>query len=264
MKFLNKNYLYFVISIVISISLMVSYIQDKEKYNYIEGEALDSISPLTKLTSSGLYYFRKIADKSSNFFVDAEEVRAYKERNNLLECYFYLYKQLQAENQELKRLVNFHKNSSTKYLTSQVISRSNNALNQHIIIDSGLEQGIKKWEAAVFREQLVGRVVQVNKHTTKILLINDLKSHIPVIAIDSKTKFIASGQATEYLDCKYLSEPSGLKEGELVITSGDDTDLEPNIIVGTVFKHQGRFYVKPTINLNIIEFIQILQKKIDE
>ncbi len=76
--------------------------------------------------------------------------------------------------------------------------------------------------------------------------------------MNSRSKFIAGGRANNELSCNYLNDKK-LDEHELVITSGDNELIIPNIIIGTVFKRDNFFYVKPNIDFSQIEFVQILQ-----
>ena len=264
MKFFNRNHLSFIICLVITTLIIASYDKNQPIYSKIEAKILDFTAPVMNITSSGLYFMSNITKDIGSFFTSFQEHKKLKERNDFLESYFYLYKQTEAENKQLKNELKFANQLEHKYITAQVIARNNNALNQQITINAGTNQGLEKWQIVLANNQLIGRIVQSSQNTAKILLITDHISRIPVTAIDSRTKFIIAGAATNYLACKYLSEQHELKEGELVATNGDDPNIAAGIMIGSIFKEDGAFYVKPNIDFDKIEFVKILQLGKDE
>lgn len=260
MKSLNKNYIAFILCIMLSITIMINYDSEKPVFTRVEKGLLDLSAPVMKIASSSIYFFSNITD----FFITKEENTKLKARNDFLEYYFYLYKQTEAENNRLKEELSFSKALTYKYSTAQIIAKNNSSLSQQIIIDNGLKQGLKKGQLVLSKNQLIGRIIWLSENTAKILLITDAISRIPVTSIDSRIKFIAAGQATNYLICKYLMDQNLLKEGELVVTNGDSKSIVPGIIIGSIFKEEDKFYVKPNINLDKLEFVQILQMDQDE
>lgn len=259
MKFLSKNRLFFVSCLIIAVSILFSYSSHTSSYGYIEKKIIDFIAPIEKASSSALYSFSTFSNRVANFFVAFKENKQLKERNAFLEHYFYLYHQVEAENKQLRLELNFTKSLEHEYITAQVISRNNSAIRQQLTIGVGSKDGISKGQIALFHNQLVGRVVRLSENTATILLLSDQDSRIPVISINSKTKCIAAGLSTSYFSCKYLDDHAKLEEGELVVTSGDNTAIIAGIIVGSIFKKDNYFYIKPTIDFNKIEFIHIMQ-----
>lgn len=171
---------------------------------------------------------------------------------------------MEAENIRLKQELNFAEQLPDKSVSARIIGRSNNGLLQQIIVDAGSEAGLNKWQMVLANNQLIGRVVQVSKNYSKILLLTDLASRIPVMTVNSRTKFIAAGEMNKYLSCKYLNEHQQLQEVELVVTNGDDVEIPANIIVGAIIKQDNNFYIKPNLDFDQLEFVQILQTKQDE
>ncbi len=260
MKFFSKKYISFIVCVLITILIITNYNPQSQIYIKIEAKLLNLVAPIMEATSSGLYFLSNL----SNMFVNSEANKKLKEKNDLLEVYFYLYKQMEAENNQLKEALHFSKNITYKYVTAQVIGRSNNSFSQQIIIDGGIKQNLKKGQLVLAHNQLIGKVIQVSENVAKILLLTDQNARMPVIALNSKTKFIIAGLATNYLACKYLNEHPNLEVGELVATSSDNPAIAPGIIVGSVFQEANIFYIKPNIDFEKIEFVQILQIENDE
>lgn len=261
MKIVTKNNISFILCLILVITLISSYKKEHPIYDEIHSRILDFASPVLQETSSAFYSVRNFFNNITQLFVTFEENKTLKKRNEFLEYYFYLYKQAEEENQQLKEALNFTKSLPYKFISAQIIAKSNNYLHQEYIINAGKRDGIKKWQMVLSNNYLVGRIVSVSENTSNLLLITDYDSKIPVISLSSKLNFIASGIARNDLICDYLNSQA-LEESELVVTSYDNPQIIPNIIVGSVIKRENIFYIKPSIDLNKIEFVQVLQSSL--
>lgn len=255
MKRVSISKISFAVCFTISLLIVINYDRLDPFYNSVKSKILDFSEPALTAVSSGIYAFNRFTD---NFFNTLKDNKKLKIRNDFLEYYFYLYKQSKGENQELKRQLNYTQELHHKYTTGQVISRSNNYLHKEFIVNMGSNQGIKKGQMALTENNFIGRVIDTSNHTSNILLITDYESKVPAIGVNSRIKFIASGLDNGNLSCDYLNDKQ-LEDKELVITSGDNELILPNIIIGTVFKKEDNFYIKPHVNFDKIEFVQILQ-----
>ena len=258
MKITTRNKISFIVCLILSIWIITSYRQNHPLYSSIRSEILEFTAPAISTASSALYAVSNFTNNIGSLFTTFEDNKKLKERNDFLEYYFYIYKQIKEENKELRKELNFTNNLTHKYISAQIIAKSNNHLHQELLIDAGSKQGIKKWQMVLANNHLIGRVIEVRHNTASILLVTDHDSRIPAIGLNSKVKFIAAGRALNNLACNYLND-NQLEEGELVITSYDNPSILPNIIIGSVLKKDDIFYIKPSINLNQLEFVQILQ-----
>ena len=227
---------------------------DKEKIANLSNDLV----PIESLNSSIFFSLNDCLDYLGSFFIGAEKKRELIRENADLKQYLFLYKQSEEDNKQLREELNFVENIKPNYISADVIARNNNALHQKIVINAGAKQGIKKWQLAVFRFQLVGRVIEVNQDSAVILLLNDVSSRIPVISINSKNIFLAAGESTNNLSCKYLNQQAVVDEGELVKTYANDLDIKPGIIVGTIYKDKNNCYIKPTTDFNKLQFVHII------
>lgn len=258
MKRIHISKISFSILFTISLLLVINHERIDPFYNSIKYKTLDIIEPLLSSTSSTIYSFSDFSDGFLNLINIRKDNQKLKIRNDFLEYYFHLYKQTKGENQELRRQLNFTQDLYYKYTTGQIISRNNNYLHKELIVNIGSNQGIEEGQMVLANNSLIGRVINTSNNTSNILLITDYQSKIPAIGVNSRNKFITSGLDHNTLSCNYLNEKQ-LEDKELVITSGDNELILPNIIIGTVFKKEDNFYIKPHVNFDKIEFVQILQ-----
>jgi rod shape-determining protein MreC len=103
---------------------------------------------------------------------------------------------------------------------------------------------------------LVGRLISVGSSTSRILLVTDFNSHIPIIAVSSNVRAIMSGRNTRDPVLNFLPRKAVLQEGEKVITSGDGGNMPLGLPVGVVaFDAQGDAYV--ALNDNIDQLMHV-------
>ena len=105
---------------------------------------------------------------------------------------------------------------------------------------------------------LVGRIVEVNFISSRILLLNDLNSKIPVMISPKGSQAILSGVGKKKPSLQYLPENFEFSDKEnLVFTSGKDGVLFPGIAVGKVFLDDEKISVKLFSDPNQIVFVSV-------
>ena len=102
-------------------------------------------------------------------------------------------------------------------------------------------------------------MVNVSFNSSRILLIIDINSMIPAYLTQSNWPAVIQGQNSQLLKIKFLSSEATLIEGESLETSGHGGRLPAGINIGNVVKtFSGKYYVKPSVDLNRITYISII------
>ena len=102
-------------------------------------------------------------------------------------------------------------------------------------------------------------MVNVSFNSSRILLIIDINSMIPAYLTQSNWPAVIQGQNSQLLKIKFLSSEATLIEGESLETSGHGSRLPAGINIGNVVKtFSGKYYVKPSVDLNRITYISII------
>ena len=138
-----------------------------------------------------------------------------------------------------------------------ILDKSSPYLNS-VIINKGSNSGIKLGMPVLSRGYLAGRIVEVNFTSSRILLLNDLNSRIPVVVSPKGSQAILSGLGKKNPSLQYLPENFELNEGEnLVFTSGKDGVLFPGIAVGQAVLIDGKIAVKLFSDPDQIIFVSV-------
>src|SRR5205807_3200695 len=89
-------------------------------------------------------------------------------------------------------------------------------------------------QAAVSDEGLVGRLTEVGSRASRVLLITDLNSRIPVVIESSHANAVLAGDNSERPRLAYVAEPDTVKIGDRILTSGEGGVFPPGVPVGMV------------------------------
>ena len=162
-----------------------------------------------------------------------------------------------SENKKLKKLINEEPLLEGEYVITKVLIDKESPYIKSLIINKGFEAGIKKGMAALDRSYMIGKVVETNYLSSRILLINDLNSKIPVIIEPGNIKAILNGSGLDYGLLEYLPKNNTVDNGNIVYTSGSDRIFLPGIPIGKVEVVNGIKNVKFFSDLTQLNFVKI-------
>ena len=138
-----------------------------------------------------------------------------------------------AENKKLKKLVDDYFVDSSKVIAKVIIDKSSPFL-RSIIINKGSKNDIKLGMIVLDNRRLVGKIIEVNYMTSRVLLLSDLNSKIPVIIEPGGFQSILSGTGKNFGKLQYLKENYTIETGSIVYTSGSGGLFKPGIPIGIV------------------------------
>ena len=128
-----------------------------------------------------------------------------------------------------------------------------------VVITKGLNAGIKKGMPVLHAQNLIGRIVEVNFFSARVLLLEDLNSRIPVVIVPNNYHSIMIGKSNDLPSLKFLPEENELISGEKIYTSGKDGVIQAGIPVGQVFIEENEYKVKLFSNSTQIDFVNIIK-----
>ena len=156
-----------------------------------------------------------------------------KEELNNLKSDYVSNEIIQYENQELKVLIDDYISSSNKILAKIIVDHDSPFL-KSIIINKGSKDDIKIGTNIYDQSYLVGRVIEVNYKTSRVLLLSDLNSNVPVTIAPQNIQAIVTGSGENYGQIKYIK--AGLSEEladeSIVYTSGTGAIFKSGVPIG--------------------------------
>ena len=142
---------------------------------------------------------------------------------------------LLAENERLKKILEDITYTSEAVMAKILIDKQSPFL-KSIIINKGSNNGLKKGMAVLNKNYLVGKIVEVNYSSSRVLLLSDLNSRIPILIEPGDIQSILSGDGKDSGTIQYLKKDVVIDEGSIIYTSGTGGLLKPGIPIGKVAK----------------------------
>ena len=142
---------------------------------------------------------------------------------------------IQNENRELKELINDYVSTSDKILAKIIVDHESPFL-KSIIINKGSKDNIKIGTNIYDQSYLVGRVIEVNFKTSRVLLLSDLNSNVPVTIAPQNIQAIVTGSGDNYGQIKYIKDglSKEIEEESIIYTSGTGAIFKSGIPIGTL------------------------------
>ena len=163
-----------------------------------------------------------------------------------------------SENKRLKKLIDEKNVYSNEFLLSKVLLDQQSPYLKSVIINKGFNHGIKLGVAVKEKYYFVGKIINVNFLTSRILLASDLNSKIPVIIEPNGINAILSGQGhNDYAGLEFLPKLKKIKEGDVVYTSGVDGIISEAIPIGKVFEKDEKLFVEFFVDYNQLKYVRI-------
>lgn len=193
-----------------------------------------------------------------------QEVSALKSELSTLEALSITYKTTKEENYELKNLL-YTLNKSTlinikNIVTTSVYSKNLGVSSPILLINVGTNNGIVDNLTVIANNSLVGITQDTTKDYSKIILLTNSKSRIPVYTKNSQINAIMVGSNTSAPYLISYDKNQSFNDGDLLLTSGLGKLFQRNIPVGTIYNDKGVWAVKLFNNFYNIDYVHIIRK----
>ena len=169
--------------------------------------------------------------------------------------------QLEQENAKLLDLNRVRLDPALTVVTGQVLADSGSPFRQSVLLNVGsARDGIKDGWAVTDGLGLVGRISGVGQNSSRVLLLTDSASRVPVTIQPSGQKSILSGDNSSLPVLDFIEAPEEVRPGDRVISSGDGGVLPAGLLVGNVvLARDGRLRLRLTADYERLEFLLVLR-----
>jgi rod shape-determining protein MreC len=148
-----------------------------------------------------------------------------------------------------------------------VIGGSGSQHSRLIYIDKGEQSGLRPDMAVITPDGIVGKVKDVARYSSTVLLINDRESGAGVVLEKSRRQGVLRGAANGELNLRDIMSDEKIDLGEQVLTSGGDRIYPKGVPVGTVSginpdREDGyslAIKIKPAVDLNRLEEVLVVK-----
>tara|TARA_Y100000816_G_scaffold244815_1_gene192583 strand:- start:658 stop:1506 length:849 start_codon:yes stop_codon:yes gene_type:complete len=147
----------------------------------------------------------------------------------------YNFEYILEENKRLKSTI-----EETNILTSEIIGKvlvdKKSPFLRSVIINRGSKDRVELGMAVMDKSYLIGKVVEVSFTTSRVLLLSDLNSKVPVDIMPNNIQSILSGTGDNEGVIQYTRQQDLIEENAIAFTSGAGGLFKSGIPIGKIFK----------------------------
>ena len=261
---LFKRVFYFVL-LMVSIVMMNYSMKETKIESYIRENIITLFKPIYFVAEAPFNLLYDFASGIKNILAINIVNKKLMEENLTLKKLYFESKYLKSENAILKEMLNYKDENadSYEYITSKIYYVPRNIMNDEIILNVGSHHNVLEGNIVLGpNKSVIGRIVNVNKKYSNLLLLTDINSKIHARLENGKDMIILSGQNDKYLQISYIfSNTVNFKEGDYVFTSGDSNLLPDGLVIGKIKKIKDTYVVELEEDLSRISYVIITIKK---
>ncbi len=221
--------------------------------------ATDAISPVIDVlvvparSIAGVYDYLK---ELKQIHKENQELR--KENHRLLQIKDKAMA-LEVENRILSGLLNYITPPEAKYVTARVIAEEGDAFSHSVVAYTGDNSGVKKGQVVLSDRGVVGRIEQVGRLYSKVILITDINSKIPVMVERTRVRGILTGNNTPNPKMDFIPLEAELTVGDRIVTSGVAGIFPAGLPIGKISSiEKNNVKISTFTNLDRLEYVRIV------
>lgn len=216
-----------------------------------------AMAPVTGLVNlvDDFQSYQRIHEQNRDLRRELQQMRAWREAAL----------QLEQENAKLLDLNNVRLDPNLTYVTGVVMADSGSPFRQSVLLNVGARDGILDGWPAMDGIGLVGRISGVGQNTSRVILLTDTSSRIPILIQPSGQRAVLAGDNTIYPPIEFLENADVVRPGDRVVTSGDEGLFPPDLLVGQVaLGNDRRLRVRLSADYERLEFLRVLRSQLIE
>ena len=228
-----------------------------ERLRYVINDAL---APVMTVLSQPIASVNRGIDAVDNFlYVYSENTRLRQENERLLQ-WQNAARQLEQQNAAYRSLLNAKVDPRITFVSARVIVDAGGPFVRTLIINAGGRDGVIKGQAVINEVGLVGHIVETGERASRLLLLTDLNSRIPVVVETTRARAILAGNNTNRPQLQFLADSIPLQLGDRIVTSGHGGVFPGGIPIGivTLLSQRGA-EVELFTDFNRLEYISVVR-----
>lgn len=230
------GYVVAVAGILFAVLLLIIAMIDPRGFHALRGGALDATAPLT---AGGRGIVRGVAnsgDTIGNYLFAASQNARLKRQLAATRRTLLHARALEVENQRLKGLLGLAHELDNEITAARIIGSSYASGRRLATLSAGFAKGIRVGQPVRGPDGLIGRVLETGRFASRVLLVTDGSSNVPVRLVRDGTPALATGRGDGTIDIKPLEVGANrFHRGDVFVTSGTGGIYPPNIPVAVVF-----------------------------
>jgi rod shape-determining protein MreC len=211
--------------------------------------AMAPVTGLARMVDDFQSYAR-LYDQNQQLRRELQQMRAWREAAL----------QLEQENARLLDLNRVQLDPELTFVTGIVMADAGSPFRRSVLINVGGRDGILDGWATMDGLGVVGRISGVGERTSRVLLLTDSNSRVPVTIQPSGQQALLTGDNTQAPVLEFIEAPEDISAGDRIITSGDGGLFPPGLLVGQVVETTDRLLrARLSADMARLNFLRVMR-----
>ena len=230
--------LFFMLAVSLFLTIFSIYGAQASVFEKARETLLDRMAPVLSVFAAPVRVVEGVFSDIGNHFAVMEENERLRAENEQLRVWMNQAMALEQRLEEYEALLNPSVVEPNRYIPAQVIAENGGPFTRALVLSAGADEGVRRGSAVIDGNGLVGHVISTGRHASRVLLLTDPNSHVPVYIEAVDTEGLLSGTAERRAE---INQFSGRPKGELtvgmrVVTSGTGGSLPRGLPVGEIVR----------------------------
>lgn len=195
---------------------------------------VDASAPVLEILSRPVSALNYLITESRTLVALHDENQRLRKENTRLLKWQMVARRLEREAAAYRELLTLRVDPKSSFTSARVIGDTGGPFVRTLLLNAGRDDGIRKGQAIVNSEGLIGRVVSTGAGSSRVLLLTDLNSRVPVLVESSRYRAALTGDNTEFPELSFLPLNAKVVVGDRIVTSGHGGLFPPGLPVGVV------------------------------
>jgi len=228
-------------------------------FNDVRASATNAMSPLISVISYPVQQATTFVRNVSGLSEMQTKIAELNKENARLRDWYQTALVLEEQNNSLRDLLNVKIDPKREYITGRIIADVGSAFVKSLLVKLGHDDGAQKGFAVISGDGLIGRLIDVSSQTSRVLLVTDMNSRVPVIIEGTKQHAILAGRNSEDPILEHLPKEAELKDGARIVTSGHGGMFPAGIPIGVMKSDvQGKLSVQLFSDMNSLQYVRVI------
>ncbi len=234
------GYVVAVAGLVGALLLLAVAIIDPRGFSAIKGAALDASAPVSAGGRSVTGFFGGIIGGVGNYFrAGSQNSRLRRDleqsRRELMQARI-----AEAENRRLRALLRIGREVQDEITVTRIVGSSYASARRLATLSAGSSEGIRVGQPVRSAEGLLGRVLETGRWASRVLLVSDGASSVPVRSLRNDVAALAVGRGDGTVELRTLEVGQNpFRRGDVLVTSGVGGLYPPDVPVVIVLRIEG-------------------------
>ena len=226
-----------VLFLCIFISFILIFNNNNKNFQNLRSSALDTFS----------FLYQPFNWLDNQLFLN-KKLEVLSQENLKLNLENQILSSNKIENERLRDLLKFRERNEFDFIGSDILSKGMNSNMAAVLLNRGLNDGIKNNSPVLSSRGVVGKTILVSDNYSEVQLVSDIDFRLSVKIMPSEAEGIMRWIANDTCEIVEVQTTSDVQIGDIVLTSNLSIYFPPNLPVGEVIS----FYKKSNSSNKVV------------